>query len=185
METMHSRAKVLLFGQRSSEDIATALRGRGLAAGETEIIESTDTAKALCFAIRGRSNFKHTMWLFAGEIDGDGYALVMISAAGSGPAILEGIAKEFGGYVCRCDDGLTLGLRSNRSGGCRRSRSTPRSKCGKLRPGAPISSATGARPPPRALPGCVGDRMCAEVRRLVGVDRSAVAGKPDPPHASA
>jgi len=93
METMHSRAKALLFGQRSSEDIATALRGRGLAAGETEIIESTDTAKALCFAIRGRSNFKHTMWLFAGEIDGDGYALVMIGAAGSGPAILEGIAK--------------------------------------------------------------------------------------------
>ena len=107
METMHSRAKALVFGHRSSEDIATALRGRGLAAGETEIIESTDTAKALCFAIKGRSNFKHTMWLFAGEIDGDGYALVMISAAGSGPAILEGIAKEFGGYVCRCDDGLT------------------------------------------------------------------------------
>ena len=27
--------------------------------------------------------------------------------------------------------------------------------------------------------------MCAEVLRLVGVDRSAVAGKPDPPHMSA
>jgi len=38
METMHSRAKALVFGHRSSEDIATALRGRGLAAGETEII---------------------------------------------------------------------------------------------------------------------------------------------------
>jgi len=185
METMHSRAKALVFGHRSSEDIATALRGRGLAAGETEIIESTDTAKALCFAIKGRSNFKHTMWLFAGEIDGDGYALVMISAAGSGPAILEGIAKEFGGYVCRRDDGLTPWTAVEPERRLSRSRSTPWSKCWKLRPGAPISSATGARPPPRALPGCVGDRMCAEVRRLVGVDRSAVAGKPDPPHASA
>lgn len=104
---MSSAAKALLFGQRSSEDIATALRTRGLAAGDIELIGSNDTAKALCFAVKGRPNFKHTMWLFAGEIDGDGYALVMIGAAVSGPAILEGIAKEFGGYVCRRDDGLT------------------------------------------------------------------------------
>lgn len=113
-----STTKSILFGSRSLEEIAGAVRATAEVIGEVEVIAGRHPVLGtLTFASKANPDLTRALWVFDGSVvDASPIGLVRrgelpkqrtllsIGAANFGPEMLATITRTFGGYFCRSEE---------------------------------------------------------------------------------